>query len=204
MREDQFAPGERIGLLGGTFDPIHVGHLVSALDVRHRLGLDRVLFVVANEPWQKVGARNGISPPEDRLALVEAAVASLEGLEASAVELERGGTSYTIDTVEELLQRSPGLAIHLLVGSDVAASLHTWHRVEDLMKLVTLVVMERAGFPAPMDLTGWRREVVRVPALGVSSSEIRQRISEGMPVDLLVPDAAIRLMRARGMYARCR
>src|SRR5205823_2687872 len=94
-------PTERCGIFGGTFDPPHVGHLVAAVNVRHALRLDRILLVVANHPWQKVGTRD-ISPAADRLAMVEAAVREVDGLEASAIEIERGGTSYTADTLASL------------------------------------------------------------------------------------------------------
>ena len=96
----------RLGILGGTFDPVHVGHLVAAVNARYELDLDRVLLVVANEPWQKVGSRP-VTPAADRLALVQAAVEGVEGLEASAIEIERGGLSYTADTVAELQHRWP-------------------------------------------------------------------------------------------------
>ena len=99
--------GQRIGVFGGTFDPPHVGHLVTAVNVRHSLGLDRVLLVVANQPWQKVGTR-AITPAGDRLALVEAAVQGVDGIEASAIEIERGGESYTADTLRQLHERHPG------------------------------------------------------------------------------------------------
>jgi len=98
----------RLGILGGTFDPVHVGHLVAAVNARHELGLDQVLLVVANEPWQKVGNRP-VTPAADRLALVEAAVEGVEGLESSGIEIERGGPSYTADTVAELEARWPGV-----------------------------------------------------------------------------------------------
>ena len=98
-------PRRRIGIFGGTFDPVHVGHLVAAVNARHCLSLDKVLLVVANRPWQKVADRP-VAPARDRLATVEAAVAGVEGLEASAIEIERGGDSYTADTVAELAELS--------------------------------------------------------------------------------------------------
>ena len=100
------ADGERLGIFGGTFDPPHVGHLVTAVNARHELGLDRVLLVVSNVPWQKVGTRE-ISPAEARLAMVEAAVADVEGLDASRLELDAGGPSYTADTLATLLAEDP-------------------------------------------------------------------------------------------------
>jgi nicotinate-nucleotide adenylyltransferase len=132
---------ERLGVLGGTFDPVHIGHLVAAVNVRHALGLDRVLLVVANAPWQKSDRR--ITPAADRLAVVEAAVAGTPGVEASGIEVERGGESYTADTLEALSR--PGRELFLIVGSDVAADLHTWRRPHDVARLATLVVVSRGG-----------------------------------------------------------
>src|SRR5690242_20810671 len=131
---------ERIGVFGGTFDPVHVGHLVVAVNVRHDLHLDRVLLVVANVPWQKIDARV-VTPAEDRYAVVEAAVGDVTGVEASRIEIDHGGASYTADTLEELLRRSPGAELFLVVGADVAPQLSTWERVERVRELSTLVVV---------------------------------------------------------------
>ncbi|MFQ5558280.1 MAG: nicotinate-nicotinamide nucleotide adenylyltransferase, partial [Acidimicrobiales bacterium] len=117
--------GERLGVLGGTFDPPHHGHLATALEVRHRLRLDRVLLVVANDPWQKT-ALQPVTPAVDRLALVRAAVEGLDGLEANADEIDRGGESYTADTLAALRRRHPAAALFVIVGSDAAEGLDTW------------------------------------------------------------------------------
>ena len=113
--------GERIGVFGGTFDPPHVGHLVLAVNVRHALALDKVLLVVANDPWQKLSRR--VTPAPDRLAMVEAAVGDVDGLEASAIELERGEISYTADTLSELRSEATTGELFLVLGSDAAAAL---------------------------------------------------------------------------------
>src|SRR5271170_3750514 len=101
----------RIGIFGGTFDPVHVGHLVAAVNARHDLGLDRVVLMVANIPWQKAGTRQ-VSPAQDRLEMVKAAVGGVPGLEASALEIERGGPSYTADTVSQLAAMNPGAELY--------------------------------------------------------------------------------------------
>ncbi|MGO8874634.1 MAG: nicotinate-nucleotide adenylyltransferase [Acidimicrobiales bacterium] len=192
---------ERIGILGGTFDPVHVGHLVAAVNVRHELGLDRVLLVVANEPWQKLGARP-VTPAADRLALVEAAVSSCPGVEASAIEIERGGLSYTADTVDELERASPGSDIYLVIGADVAGTLDTWERVDELRGRVRLVVVNRPG-AATADqalLQGWDLSIVEIPDLEISSTDLRDRAASGRPLDFLVPVEAIRLLRERSLY----
>ena len=170
-----------------------------ANEVRHQLQLDRVHLVVANVPWQKVGQRE-ISPAEDRYAVVEASVADVDGLEASRLEIDRGGSSYMVDTAEQLHAEMPDLDLHLIVGADVADDLDTWERVDDLRRLVTLVVVNRPGTDVPSDLPGWRVEHVDVPWLGISSTDLRGRLAEGRPVDFLMPAAAVHHVRERGMY----
>src|SRR3954447_22787736 len=161
---------ERIGVFGGTFDPPHVGHLVTAVNVRHALALDRVLLVVANQPWQKEPQR-GISPAEDRFALVEAAVRDVPGLEASRVEIDRGGPSYTADTLAELAARHPGAHLFTILGEDAAAGIETWERHGEVATGSTLVVVERPGWRSQLpDGFDWVR--VQVPHLEVSSTDL--------------------------------
>lgn len=197
------SPGPRIGIFGGTFDPIHVGHLVAAVNVRHALGLDRLLLVVANVPWQKLGSRS-ITPAEDRLALVAAAVGEVEGVEASRIEIDRGGPSYTVDTVEEVARANPTAELFCVVGADVADVLGTWERSEVIAELATLVVVNRPGSVRTASLEGWRVEEVEVPALEVSSTDLRSRAADGRPLDYLVPEEAVRCIRTRGLYAEGR
>jgi nicotinate-nucleotide adenylyltransferase len=193
-------PAPRIGVFGGTFDPVHVGHLVSAVNVRHALGLDRVLLVVAHVPWQKAD-RRVLTAAEDRLAVVQAAVEGVEGVEASRIEIDRGGPSYTADTLAELRDADPGAELYLVVGADTASELHTWERVEQVRELATLVVVNRPGAELPGDLGSWRVQEVVVPALEVSSTDLRARVADGRPLDFLVPSAAVRQIRERGLYA---
>jgi nicotinate-nucleotide adenylyltransferase len=192
--------GERIGVLGGTFDPIHVGHLVAAVNARHALALERVILMVANIPWQKAGQR-AVSPAEDRLAMVEAAVGGVPGLEAGRLEVERGGVSYTADTLDELHRRHPDARLFLIVGWDVAAELTTWERWEELRGLATLVVVNRPGAGRPEGLDDWDVAEVTVPALEISSTDLRARAADGRPLDYLVPEAAVHWLRSRGLYA---
>jgi len=189
--------GERIGVLGGTFDPVHVGHLVAAGDARHALALDRVLLVVAGDPWQKRGQVVASAP--DRLALVRAAVAGVEGIEACDLEVRRAGPSVTADTLEALA--APGRSFFLLLGADAVANMPTWKRLADTRHLATVVVVERAGDshaepPGP----GWRFERLSIPRLDVSSSEVRARLAAGRPVAGLLPEPVIAEIRARGLY----
>lgn len=190
--------GRRIGLLGGTFDPPHIGHLVTAVRVAEQLGLDEVLLVVANMPWQKAGSRE-ISSPRDRLDMVRACVADVAGLEVSDVEIRRGGDSYTVDTLEEIGRSRPGDELVLILGSDAAAGLDTWSRPEDLRTMCRLAVVERPGNPVVVP-PGFDYDVVDVPRMDVSSTELRQRVASGLPVRFLVPDAAISLMEERRLY----
>jgi nicotinate-nucleotide adenylyltransferase len=195
----QPSEGPRLGVFGGTFDPVHVGHLAAAVNVRHQLGLDRLLLVVANIPWQKAALRM-VSPAEDRLALVEAAVAGVPGLEASRLEIDRGGPSYTADTLRELETAHPGCRIHLIVGADVVGELETWERVEEVRQRCCLAVVKRPG-SRPRLPGGWKAEVVEVPALDISSTDLRARVVDGRPLDFLVPAEVVQLIRARNLYA---
>jgi nicotinate-nucleotide adenylyltransferase len=192
-------PG-KIGIFGGTFDPIHVGHLVAAVNVRHALSLDRLLLVVANQPWQKEGSRS-ITPAEDRFAMVEAAVGGVRGLEASRIEIDRGGPSFTADTVEAVMAMDPGADLFTVVGADAADALHTWERVEVIARLSTLVVVNRPGSTLRATLDGWRVVEIEIPALEVSSTDLRSRALDGRPLDYLVPESVVRVIRSRDLYA---
>jgi nicotinate-nucleotide adenylyltransferase len=189
----------RIGVYGGTFDPVHIGHMAVAVNVRHALALDRLLMVVANVPWQKQGGR-AISPADDRLAMVEAATAGLQGVEASRLEIDHGGASYSADTLATLASAHPGAELFCVVGEDVAAIIDSWERVDAVRALATLVVVNRPG-SKPVPHEGWRVEQVEVPALDVSSTDLRARVAGGRPLEFLVPDPVIRCIRERGLYA---
>jgi len=189
-------PNEKIGILGGTFDPVHVGHLMDASAARHQLGLDRMLVVPARDPWQKHGSV--IAPAEVRFEMLVAALDGAVGLEASRLELDRSGPTYTIDTVEQLA--GPGREIVLVMGSDVAATLQSWHRVDDLRELVTLAIVDRDD-ASLADPGGWRVVRVTVPRMQLSSTDLRRRIAAGEPIDFLVPMPAVRVLRSYGLYA---
>ncbi len=189
-----------IGLFGGTFDPIHHAHLAVGVAARHQLGLDQVLFMVSNVPWQKAKSRR-ISSAVDRLAMTQAAVAGRKGLVASDLEIRRGGDSYTADTVEALHEQFPGSTIFLIVGSDLVDDLPTWKRWEELPGRCTLVVAYRPGEEAKPSLSPqWTVVDIRLPALELSSTELREMAAEGRPLDFLVPDTVIELIASRGLY----
>ncbi len=197
---ESVALGPGIGIFGGTFDPVHVGHLVAATWAREALGLERVLLVVANVPWQKAGTR-AVTPAEDRFLMVQAAVAGVEGVEACRMEIDRGGPSYTVDTVRELGVTTPGARPFVIVGADVAAELGSWQQVDELRAAVTLVVVDRGGVGLGADPPGWQVERLRIPALDISSSQLRQRLAQGRSVDFLIPEPAIRCIRRLNLYA---
>ena len=187
----------KVGIFGGTFDPIHVGHIVVATTVHHALALDETHVIVAADPWQKDPPP--IAPAAERYAAVQAAVYDIDvpGITADERELSRGGPTYTIDTVEELA----GNELFLVVGYDAAKHLDSWHRVDELRELVTLVVVNRPRFDEVVDVPGWKVEVVDIPSIDVSSSLVRERLAAGLPVDGLVPAAAMRVLRKHGRYA---
>lgn len=167
-----------------------------------QLALDRLLLVVANDPWQKSGQR-AVSPAEDRYALTEVLADSIPGAEASRLEIDRGGPSYSVDTVEEVLAAAGGrpVEVFLVVGADLVPELETWHRAGALREIVTLAVVSRPTGEAPDVPPGWRAVRVDGPQVAVSSSEVRDRLAAGDPVDRLVPSSVIHCIGRRGMYA---
>jgi nicotinate-nucleotide adenylyltransferase len=188
----------RLGLFGGTFDPPHVGHLVTAVNVRYELDLDVVVLMVANVPWQKAGSRP-ITPALDRLAMVGAAVADVDGLEAGRLEIDLGGPSYTAVTLAALAEQHPGAELFTIVGDDAAAGLATWDRWEEVVERSRMVVVDRPGEPVELDPElDWIR--IEVPRLEVSSTDLRARFSDGRPLDYLVTDEVLDVIAARRLY----
>jgi nicotinate-nucleotide adenylyltransferase len=193
---------ERIGILGGTFDPPHLGHVAAARAVVPSLGLDRLLLVVANDPWQKSPTRM-ISAADDRFAMTEAMAAEISGAEASRLEIDRGGPSYSVDTVEEVLATagSPAPEIFLVVGADLVPDLESWERAQDLKRLVTVAVVSRPTTPAPAVPPGWTAVSIDGPDVDISSSQVRERLLHGDSVNGIVPDAVIHCIGRRALYA---
>ena len=188
----------RIGLFGGTFDPPHVGHLVTAVNVQHALDLDHVIMMVANVPWQKEQVRR-ITPAEDRLAMVAAAVEDVPGLVPGRTEIDRGGHSYTADTLATLHDEHDDADFFTIVGDDAAAGLHTWTRYDEVVELSRLVVVDRPGDPVELpDDIAWIR--VEVPRLEVSSTDLRARFVDGRPLDYLVTEPVLDIIERRNLY----
>ncbi len=188
----------RVGLFGGTFDPPHLGHLVTAVNVRHVLKLDIVVLMVANDPWQKHGTRE-VASAVDRLAMVEAAIKDVDGLVAGDDEITRGGPSFTADTLIALSQRYKGAELFTIVGDDAAAIFGSWQRASEIAKLSTLVVVDRPGSPLmPPSEFKWNR--VEAPRLEVSSTDLRERFVDGRPLDYLVSNEVLKVIAERGLY----
>jgi len=188
----------RVGLFGGTFDPPHVGHLVTAVNVRHALDLDVVVMMVANVPWQKEGSR-AITPAPARLNMVEAAVRDVPGLVPGRQEIDHGGPSYTADTLAVLGGQFPNAEFFTVIGDDAAAGLRTWTRWEEVVDRSRLVVVDRPGEHVDVDADlDWIR--VEVPRLEVSSTDLRARFTDGRPLDYLVTTPVLDVIRAHGLY----
>ena len=194
----------RLGVYGGTFDPVHTGHLVIARGVVEHCALDRLLFVPSARPPHKQGL--AIAPPDDRYRMAELAARHDPRLEVSDIEINRPGLSYTVDTLEEL-QRIYGASsrLYLVIGADSLLEIDTWHAPDRVFDLATVVTVPRPG----KDLTGvglrWRDRVVTVhlPEIDISSTDIRRRAGEGLPIAHLVPEEVAGYIEERGLYRDC-
>ncbi len=185
----------RLGLLGGSFNPIHHGHLITAVRAAEAARLDRVLFIpTAVSPLKP--ARD-LAPGRDRWALLRAAIRGNPLFGASDLELRRGGVSYTVDTLREL-RRSTRARLYWILGADAARLLPKWKSIDEVLGLTEFIVVARPGDSIPRNLS--KHQVVRSPLLEISSSEIRERLRKGLSVRYLVPDAVERILRRKGMY----
>ena len=196
------APVQRIGLMGGTFDPIHHGHLVAASEVQAWYDLDEVIFVPTGEPWQK--ADRAVSPAEDRYLMTVIATASNPRFSVSRVDVDRGKPTYTIDTLRDLHAERPGSEFFFITGADALAQILTWHDAEKVFELAQFVGCTRPGTRIDSatlaGLPPVRVTIIEVPALAISSSECRQRAEAGEPVWYLVPDGVVQYIAKRGLY----
>lgn len=189
---------ERIGLFGGSFDPVHLGHLLVAQAAREELKLDRVFFVPAAQSPFKPDAKP--TPAIERLKMLRLALAGILWAEVDEQEIQRGGVSYTIDTVRQYANRFPGAKLFYLIGADHVGQLTKWREANELAKLSEFLIIPRPGeaqsqIPAP-----FRGEFLKGFPLGVSSSQIRARVKAGLPVNLLVPPSVAEAIRNNRLY----
>jgi nicotinate-nucleotide adenylyltransferase len=199
----------KIGVLGGTFDPIHQGHLIVAEDIREKLGLGEVLFVPAGRPWLKLKEEKPISAAEHRLAMVRLAVASNPYFKVSTLEIDRPGLSYSVDTVLELKAKLGAKAeIYFIVGPDALAELHMWKEPARLVEVCQVVGIGRPGH-AQTDLhtlgssipgVSQRIMLMDVPQIDISATEIRRRVAQGLSIRYLVPEAVEKYIAEHELY----
>jgi nicotinate-nucleotide adenylyltransferase len=189
----------RIGVMGGTFDPIHHGHLVAASEVAHSFGLDEVIFVPTGQPWQK----DEVSASEDRYLMTVIATASNPRFTVSRVDIDRDGPTYTIDTLRDVKQEHPGAELFFITGADAIAQILSWKDHDQLWNLAHFVAVSRPGHvlnTEGLPLDGVSR--LEIPALSISSTDCRERVSEGNPVWYLVPDGVVQYIAKHRLYRR--
>ncbi|MBO0805014.1 MAG: nicotinate-nucleotide adenylyltransferase [Nocardiopsaceae bacterium] len=191
----------RLGVMGGTFDPVHHGHLVAGSEVAHIFGLDEVIFVPTGQPYQKEG--RAVSPAEDRYLMTVVATASNPRFSVSRVDVDRPGPTYTIDTLRDLKDANPDADLFFITGADALENILTWHDVDTLFSLAHFVGCTRPGHRLTGDgLPDGKVSLVEIPALAISSSECRHRVAAGEPVWYLVPDGVVQYIAKRGLYRR--
>ena len=185
--------------MGGTFDPIHHGHLVAASEVAVLFGLDEVVFVPTGQPWQK--SQRVVSPAEDRYLMTVIATASNPRFSTSRVDIERGGPTYTIDTLTDLQRERPDAELFFITGADALEQIVGWRDNERLFQMARLIGVTRPGYQlADHHLPEGVVSLVEVPALAISSTDCRERVARGMPVWYLVPDGVVQFIEKRGLY----
>jgi nicotinate-nucleotide adenylyltransferase len=189
----------RVGILGGTFNPPHRGHLALAVHARRQLALERVLLVPAHTAPNKPGGDEDPGPGQ-RLEMCRLAVAEVAGVSVCALEIERGGVSYTVDTLRALHASHPEAELTLIVGADVASTLGSWREPAQLLALARVAVAGRPGAPPPPIAHGARVSSLEMPALDVSSSMVRERAARGQPIDELVGADVARYIAEHRLY----
>ena len=189
----------KIGVMGGTFDPVHHGHLVAASEVADRFALDEVIFVPTGRPWQK--SADLVSPAEDRYLMTVIATASNPRFSTSRVDIDRDGPTYTADTLADLHRTVPDAELFFITGADALAQILSWRKVEEMFSLAHFVGVTRPGYElADAHLPKGSVSLVEVPAMAISSTDCRERVAQGRPVWYLVPDGVVQYISKRRLY----
>jgi nicotinate-nucleotide adenylyltransferase len=187
----------RVGVMGGTFDPIHNGHLVAASEVAASFDLDEVVFVPTGQPWQK----SGVTPSEHRYLMTVIATASNPGFTVSRVDVDRSGPTYTIDTLRDLQRQRPGADLFFITGADAVAQILSWRDHDELWELAHFVAVSRPGHPlSAAGLPSENVSLLEIPALAISSTDCRERVRRGQPVWYLVPDGVVQYIAKHHLY----
>ncbi|WP_407667898.1 nicotinate-nucleotide adenylyltransferase [Nostocoides jenkinsii] len=193
-------PVRRLGVMGGTFDPIHHGHLVAASEVQSLFELDEVVFVPTGQPWQK--ADRQVSNAEDRYLMTVVATASNPRFTVSRVDIDRDGPTYTIDTLRDLRTQHPEAELFFITGADALAQILSWKDAEELFELAQFIGVTRPGYVLTEDgLPADRVHLQEVPAMAISSTDCRDRVGDGEPVWYLVPDGVVQYINKHQLYA---
>ncbi|MFG3701267.1 nicotinate-nucleotide adenylyltransferase [Micromonospora sp. NPDC047620] len=190
----------RIGIMGGTFDPIHHGHLVAASEVADRFGLDEVVFVPTGQPWQKED--QPVTPAEDRYLMTVIATASNPRFQVSRVDIDRGGPTYTVDTLRDLhAEYGPKVQLFFITGADALERILSWKDLDEIFELAHFIGVTRPGFElTDAHLPADTVSLVQVPAMAISSTNCRERVARGEPVWYLVPDGVVQYIAKRRLY----
>ena len=189
----------RLGVMGGTFDPIHHGHLVAASEVASLFALDEVVFVPTGQPWQK--SEQWVSPAEDRYLMTVIATASNPQFSVSRIDIDRAGPTYTVDTLRDLRAEHPDADLFFITGADALGQILSWRNAEEMFELAHFIGVTRPGHTlTDPGLPEGRVSLVEVPALAISSSDCRSRVASGEPVWYLVPDGVVRYIDKRALY----
>jgi nicotinate-nucleotide adenylyltransferase len=187
----------RLGVMGGTFDPIHNGHLVAASEVAAVLNLDEVLFVPTGEPYQK----SDVTPTSDRYLMTEIATAANPRFKVSTIDIDRNGPTYTVDTLRDLQRMHPDAQLFFITGADAISSITDWKDSVELWDLAKFVAVTRPGHILDLpDAPEGAIQVLEIPALAISSTDIRKRVSEGKPIWYLVPDGIVQFIAKHRLY----
>jgi nicotinate-nucleotide adenylyltransferase len=189
----------RIGVMGGTFDPVHHGHLVAASEVASRFALDEVVFVPTGEPWQK--SSREVSPAEDRYLMTVIATASNPRFTVSRVDIDRKGPTYTVDTLTDIHDAYPDSQLFFITGADALEQILSWHEVDRLFEYAHFIGVTRPGYRLDGEhLPRGAVTLVEVPAMAISSTDCRARVASGEPVWYLVPDGVVQYISKRHLY----